>query len=89
MAQSYIEFTRVQQVRVPLKKDIEEFQFKRYVNGDDNMFDDEDIFDFDNEEIVEEEYSFANHDCKLVIDDKMVYGFKSPWVIGTLFKLKY
>lgn len=88
MAQSYIEFTRVQQVRVPLKKKINTQQFIYYMNGEDNMFDDEDIFDFDNEEIVEEEYSFANHDCKLVVDDKMVYEFKSPWVIGTLFKIK-
>lgn len=88
MAQSYIEFTRVQQVRVPLKKKINTQEFIYYMNGEDNMFDDEDIFDFDNEEIVEEEYSFTNHDCKLVIDDKMVYEFKSPWVIGTLFKIK-
>lgn len=88
MVQSYIEFTRVQQVRVPLKKKINYQQFIYYMNGEDNMFDDEDIFDFDNEEIVEEEYSFANHDCKLVVDDKMVYEFKSPWVIGTLFKIK-
>jgi hypothetical protein len=88
MAQSYIEFTRVQQVRVPIKKNIKVYQFKDYMNGDENMYDDDDIFDFDNEEIVEEEHSFANHDCKLVVDDKMVYEFKSPYVLGTLFKIK-
>lgn len=85
---NYIEFTRVQQVRVPLKKIIKVYQFKDYMNGDDNMFDDDDIFDYDNEEIVAEEYSFANHNCKLVVDDRVVFEFKSPYVIGTLFKIK-
>ena len=83
---SYIEFTRVQQVKVPLTKEIDFQSFIDYMNGDSNMFDD-DSFDFDNEEVVEEDYSFANHRCKYVYEDDVRVFYASPYVLGTLFKI--
>ena len=84
---SYIEFVKIQKVRVPLKKAIGKQRFINFVNNDENIYDYEDIFDFDNEEVVDEEHSYANNDCKLVVDDKILYEFVSPYRYS-LLKIK-
>lgn len=83
--ESYVEFIRTQKVRVPLKTALGKQEFINFVNADENMFDyDGQIFDFDNEEVVDEDYSYANNDCKLVIEGNVKYEFKSPYKYSVL-----
>ena len=85
----FIEFIRIQKVRVPLNKEIDNKQFINFMNGTQNIYDyDGEIFDFDNEEIVEEEHSYMNNECKLVIDGTTKYEFKSPYQGYNLLKIK-
>lgn len=85
---SYIEFVKIQKIRIPLNKEITTQKFINFVNGDENIYDyDGDIFDFDNEEVVEEEHSYMNNDCKLVLNGKIRYEFKTPYQGFNLLKL--
>ena len=86
--ENYIEFIKIQKIKVPLKQQISVDRFIDFMNGDENIYDyDKQIFDFDNEEVIEEEHSYMNNDCKLVCDGKVQYAFNSPFVGYTLLKL--
>lgn len=83
--ESYVEFVKTQKVRVPLKTALNKQKFINFVNCDENMFDyDGEIFDFDNEEVVDEDYSYANNACKLVIEGNVKYEFQSPYKYSIL-----
>lgn len=89
MENSYIEFVKIQKIRVPLNKKIETQKFIDCMNCRDNIYDyDEEYLDFDNEEVIEEEHSYMNNDCKLVINGKVVYQFKSPFQGYNLMKIR-
>jgi len=86
---SYIEFTKVQKVRVPIKEEMCVNEFIDFMNGDSNIYDyEKELFDFDNEEVVEEEHSYMNNDCKLVCNDKVDFEYKSPYQGLVLMKLQ-
>ena len=74
--------TRVQQVEVPVSDDFKLKDFCNVLNEGD-LFDDDRIY-WDKENVVEEDYSFAVHDSKVNIGDK-IYSFDSPYDIGTSY----
>ena len=77
-----IVITRVQQVEIPVSDDFSIKDFCNVLNEGD-LFDD-DRLDWDKENVIEEDYSFAVHDSKLTTNGR-TYEFNSPYSIGTLY----
>ena len=77
-----IVITRVQQVEIPVSDD---FSIKDFCNvlNDGDLFDD-DRLDWDKENVIEEDYSFAVHDSKLTTNGR-TYEFYSPYRIGIFY----
>jgi len=77
-----IVITRVQQVEIPVSDD---FSIKDFCNvlNEGNLFND-DRLDWDKENVIEEDYSFAVHDSKLTTNGR-TYEFYSPYSIGTSY----
>ena len=77
-----IVITRVQQVEIPVSDD---FSIKNFCNvlNEGDLFDD-DRLDWDKENVIVEDYSFAVHNSKLTTNGR-TYEFNSPYSIGTLY----
>ena len=77
-----IVITRVQQVEIPVSDDFSIKDFCNVLNEGD-LFDD-DRLDWNKENVIEEDYSFAVHDSKLTTNGR-TYEFYSPYRIGTFY----
>lgn len=77
-----IVITRVQQVEIPVSDDFSIKDFCNVLNEGDLFVDDR--LDWNRENVIEEDYSFAVHDSKLTTNGR-TYEFCSPYSIGTLY----
>ena len=77
-----IVITRIQQVEIPVSDDFTIKDFCNVLNEGD-LFDD-DRLDWNRENVIEEDYSFAVHDSKLTTNGR-TYEFSSPYDIGTSY----
>jgi hypothetical protein len=77
-----ITVTRVQQVEIPVSDD---FLFKDFINAltEHSLFDDDRI-DWEKEEVVEEDYSYAPYRSKFE-DENCIKTFATPYSIGTVY----
>lgn len=80
--ENYIEITRVQKVQIPINDDFTLSDFCQVIN-ENELFDDDRI-DWDNEEVIEEDYSYAVHESKFQKNGRS-YEFNSPYDIGTTY----
>ena len=76
--ENYIEITKVVKERVPLLRDVSLYELKKIKN--DEMFDIYGLIDWDNAEVIKEDYSYGG--IRVVEHGKTVYNRK-----GKHFKL--
>ena len=77
-----IRFWRLQEVEIPLQegKTLEDLKntIKEIQNDDDtSMFDYEDVFDFDKEEVINEDYSGNTDRFGISVDNKIINDYKT------------
>jgi len=81
--ETYIVITKTQKVKVPITPDFTINDFITKINNHE-LFD-EDNIDWDKEEIIDEDYSYALYESEVCTKDK-IYTFQGPYKIGTLYK---
>ena len=70
---NYVEFQRVQTVRVPIEPGVDWIDARNVIK-DGEMFD-HDLFDFDKEEVIEEDYSHSDEKYRVVFDGQIKADF--------------
>jgi hypothetical protein len=64
---NYIEFRRIQTVKVPIREGMN-WIFAHEAARSENMFDYGDVLDFENEDVIEEDYSYASEHYTIVFE---------------------